>query len=65
VPVIASLRAGERLAGVRQLAARQGAHALELNVYHVRPTPQRPSRRRGPLLDVLRAVRAAVRLPWP
>jgi dihydroorotate dehydrogenase (fumarate) len=66
VPVIASLN-GVTARGwleYARLLEQAGAHALELNVYHV-PTDaaETAAAVEARVLDVLRAVRAAVRLP--
>ena len=66
VPVIASLN-GVTASGwleYARLLEQAGAHALELNVYHV-PTDaaETAAAVEARVLDVLRAVRAAVRLP--
>jgi dihydroorotate dehydrogenase (fumarate) len=66
VPVIASLNGvtpGGWLEYAR-LLEQAGAHALELNVYHVATDPAETAAAvESRVLEVLRAVRAAVRLP--
>jgi dihydroorotate dehydrogenase (fumarate) len=66
VPVIASLN-GVTAAGwleYARLLEQAGAHALELNVYHVATDPaESAAAAEARVLDVLRAVRASVRLP--
>ena len=66
VPVIASLN-GVTPAGwleYARLLEEAGAHALELNVYHLATDPaETASQAEARVLDVLRAVRGAVRLP--
>ncbi len=66
VPVIASLN-GVTSAGwleYARLLEEAGAHALELNVYHLATDPaETASRAEARVLDVLRAVRGAVRVP--
>jgi dihydroorotate dehydrogenase (fumarate) len=66
VPVIASLNGvtpGGWLEYAR-LLEQAGAHALELNVYHVATDPAETAATvESRVLEVLRAVRAAVRLP--
>jgi dihydroorotate dehydrogenase (fumarate) len=66
VPVIASLN-GVTPAGwleYARLMEQAGAHALELNVYHLATDPaESASAVEARVLDVLRAVRGAVRLP--
>ena len=66
VPVIASLN-GVTASGwleYARLLEQAGAHALELNVYHVATDPTETAAAvEARVLDVLRAVRAAVRIP--
>jgi dihydroorotate dehydrogenase (fumarate) len=66
VPVIASLN-GVTASGwleYARLLEQAGAHALELNVYHVATDPAEPAAAvESRVLDVLRVVRAAVRVP--
>ena len=66
VPVIASLN-GVTASGwleYARLLEQAGAHALELNVYHVATDPTETAAAvEARVLDVLRAVRAAVALP--
>jgi len=66
VPVIASLN-GVTASGwleYARLLEQAGAHALELNVYHVATDPAESADAvEARVLDVLRAVRAAVRIP--
>ena len=66
IPVIASLNGttAEGWLGFAKQIEQAGAHALELNVYHVAADPRETSASvEQRVIDVVKAIKAAVRLP--